>query len=115
MKIEELGRCPCCSEGKKVTAHAVSFFVARQDNGDLAEIYIFGDDDFDMPASHTTVKQAKFSEDKKKVTEVTCPRCKEEILVNIPIIKEQVELFKALQANAAPLEPANQARTQRGQ
>lgn len=108
MKIEELGRCPCCSDGKKVTPHAVNFYVARQDNGDLAEIYIFGDDDFDMASSNSTVNDVKFSEDKTSVTEVTCPRCKENILVHIPIIKEQTEMFRSLSANAAPLMPANQ-------
>ena len=109
MKIEELGRCPCCSEGKKVSAHTVNFYAARQDNGDLAEIYIFGDDDFDMASSNSTVSSVKFSDDKKNVTEVTCPRCLENILVNIPIIKQQTELFQPLASNAAPLMAANQA------
>ena len=109
MKIEELGRCPCCSEGKKVSAHAVNFYAARQDNGDLVEIYIFGDDDFDMSSSNSTVSSVKFSDDKTRVTEVTCPRCLEDILVNVPIIKKQMELFRPLSSNAAPLMPANQA------
>ncbi len=115
MKIEDIGKCPCCFDGKKVSAAAVSFYVARQENGDLAEIYIFGDDDFDMPSSHTTVTSAKFSEDNTKVTEVNCPRCKENILVDIPIIKKQSELIVPLSSRAAPLVSASQAQTQRGQ
>ena len=91
MKIEELGRCPCCYDGKGVRSLMVNFYASRYDNGDLEEIYIFGDDDFDVPSSNATVKSVKFSDDKKNVTEVTCPRCNENILINIPIIKEQEE------------------------
>ena len=112
MKIEEIGKCPCCFDGKNVTPQVVNFYVARQDNGDLAEIYIFGDDDFDVPSSNATVKSAKFSEDNKNVTEVTCPRCKENILVNIPIVKEQTELFRPLSAKIVPLVPASQVESQ---
>ena len=102
MKIEELGRCPCCYEGKNVSAHTVNFYAARQDNGDLVEIYIFGDDDFDMTSSNSTVSSVKFSDDKKSVTEVTCPRCNEKLLVSIPIIKDQSEFFKTLSPKAIP-------------
>ena len=112
MRIEDIGKCPCCFDGKNVNPQIVHFYVARQENGDLAEIYIFGDDDFDMPSSHTTVTSVKFSEDEKKVEEVTCPRCKENILVNIPIIKKQSELIKPLSSKASPLVPANQAQMQ---
>lgn len=108
MKIEELGRCPCCFEGKGVIPFVVNFFTARHDNGDLQEIYIFGDDDFDVPSSNTTVQDVKFSDDKTNVTEVVCPRCKENILVNIPIIKKQMEFFRPLARGVEPLRPATQ-------
>lgn len=104
MKIEELGRCPCCSGGKaSIKALTVNFYALRHDNGDLNEIYIFGDDDFDVPSSSATVRNVKFSDDKRRVTEVECPRCNENIAVNVPIIKEQSEFFRALSANNSPL------------
>ena len=112
MKIEELGRCPCCLDGKKVSSLVVNFFASRFDNGDLEEIYIFGDDDFDVPSSNATVTSVKFSDDCTKVTEVVCPRCKENILVDVPIIKEQDIFFKALPANPVPLVSADQSARQ---
>lgn len=112
MKIEELGRCPCCLAGKKVSSLVVNFFASRFDNGDLEEIYIFGDDDFDVPSSNATVTSVKFSDDNKSVTEVVCPRCNENILVDVPIIKEQSEFFKTLSANHVPLVSASQSARQ---
>ena len=112
MKIEELGRCPCCYEGKGVKSQMVSFYASRYDNGDLEEIYIFGDDDFDVPSSDSTVKNVRFSDDNRRVTEVECPRCKESILVDIPIIKEQEEFFRPLAANPIPLISASQSARQ---
>lgn len=108
MKIEELGKCPCCSGGKaSIKALTVNFYALRQDNGDLDEIYIFGDDDFDVPSSSATVRNVKFSEDNKSVTEVECPRCNENILVDIPIIKQQAEFFRTLASNSLPLTMAS--------
>ena len=108
MKIEDLGKCPCCFVGKGVRAITVNFFTSRHDNGDLHEIYLFGDDDCDLPSSNSLVNDVKFSDDKTRVTEVVCPRCKENILVDIPIVKEQAEFFKSLSHGAAPLQPVAQ-------
>lgn len=108
MKIEEIGKCPCCCAGKGVNSHVVNFYTSRLDNGDLVEIYIFGDDDFDLPSSNSLVTNVKFSDDRKSVIEVECPRCKENISVNIPIVKEQTEFFKALQSGSIPLRAVSQ-------
>lgn len=110
MKIEEIGRCPCCLQDK-THGSEVNFFTLREDNGELTEIHIFGDDDFDVPSVNQIVTEAKFSEDGKNVIEIVCPRCKEHINVEIPIVKQQVELLRHLQPGAKPLtiaRPENQ-------
>lgn len=106
MKIEEIGFCPCCFNDEKSGA-VINFYTLREDNGDLKEIHIFGDDDFDVPSANQTVKEATFSDDGKFVTEVVCPRCKEHIEVKIPIVKQQLEAFKHFEKGAEPLKVAS--------
>ena len=102
MKNEVIGMCPSCIS-KKGKERMVDIYVARNDKGDITAMYIFGDDDFDVPSSSATVRNVKFSDDNKSVTEVECPRCNENILVDIPIIKQQSEFFRALTKNTEPL------------
>lgn len=101
MKLEEIGKCPCCFEKGSYGA-IVDFFVVREDNGDLKEIHIVGDD-LDIPSRDWVVTEATTSKDGKSVTEIVCPRCKEHINVNISIIKQQDKMFQALPAGAKPL------------
>lgn len=112
MKIEEIGFCPCCFNDKKNGA-VINFYALREDNGELKEIHIFGDDDFDVPSANQTVTEASFSNDGKFVTEVVCPRCKEHIEVKIPIVKQQSEIFKHLEKYAKPLKVASKVATEK--
>lgn len=88
MKTEIIGICPCCVKQNNGNGPLVDFYAVRENNGDLKEIYIFGDDDFDVPRENQAVTEVEFSNDKKSVIDVVCPRCKEHVSVNIPIIKE---------------------------
>ena len=112
MKIEEIGKCPCCFDHKTRSA-MVNFYTVRKDNGELEEIHIFGDDDFDVPSANQTITDAKFSNDGKSVTEVVCPRCKEHIEVKIPIVKQQLEAFKHFEKGAEPLKVASKVATEK--
>ena len=112
MKIEEIGKCPCCFDHKTRSA-MVNFYTVRKDNGELEEIHIFGDDDFDVPSANQTVTDAKFSNDGKSVTEVVCPRCKERIAVEIPIIKQQESMFLPLKEGAKPLTVVSEPQAQK--
>lgn len=91
MKLEELGFCPCCINENNGRGPLVNLYASRKDNGDLQDIYIFGDDDFSVPAKDHFVTEVKISEDNKTVTEVVCPRCKERLAVNIDIVKPENE------------------------
>lgn len=106
MKVEEIGMCPCCFQGK---GPAVGIYANRKDNGDLTGLYIFGDDDFDVPKNNQDIKDVKISDDKKSVIEIVCPRCKEHIAVNIPIIKQLFRSYTPLEMNEnfKPLTVAN--------
>lgn len=95
-KIEEIGMCPSCFKG---SGPAVNFYVVRDNEGVLTEIHIFGDDDLDVSGSNLIVKEVKFSEDNKNVIEVVCPRCKEHINVNIPIVKQLSKSYVALKGD----------------
>lgn len=101
MKLEEIGNCPCCFEKGKYGA-IVDFFAIREDNGDLREIHIVGDD-LDIPSKDWVVTEATTSKDGKSVTEIVCPRCKEHINVDISIVKPQEKMFQALPVGAKPL------------
>ena len=86
MTCEIIGICPSCVNGKD--SRMIDIYVGRNDKGDVTDIYIFGDDDFDVPANNQSVTDITVSEDGKTITEIICPRCKERISVNIPVIKE---------------------------
>ena len=88
MNSEIIGICPSCIELEK-NARMVDIYVCRNEKGDIIDMYIFGDDDFDVPANNQNIAEIKVSEDGKTITEIVCPRCKERIAVNIPVIKEQ--------------------------
>lgn len=88
MKNEIIGMCPSCIN-QKGKERMVDIYVARNDKGDITDMYIFGDDDFDMPGSACDITEFKVSEDGKTITEIVCPRCLERIAVNIPVIQEQ--------------------------
>lgn len=92
-KVEEIGMCPSCYDKR---GPVVNFFAVRDDEGVLTEIHIFGDDDLDVAGDNLIVKEVKFSEDNKNVIEVVCPRCKEHIKVNIPLIKKLDKSYVAL-------------------
>ena len=93
MKTDIIGSCPCCREMKQ-ESRIVDFYVTRDDKGVFNNMYIFGDDDFDVPPRDHAVKGIFGSEDGKTITEIICPRCKEKIAVNIPVVKEPEEKFK---------------------
>ena len=85
MKLEIIGMCPCCA--KSQNGANVDIIVNRNDEGDLTNMYIFGDDDFDVPARSTAITDIEVSSDGKNITEIVCPRCKENIAVMVPVIK----------------------------
>lgn len=87
---EEIGMCPSCFKGN---GPAVDFYAVRNENGEILEIHIFGDDDLDVTGKDLIVTDVKFSDDGKTITEVVCPRCKELISVNIPIVKKLDRTF----------------------
>ena len=95
MKNEIIGTCPGCYNSQK-DSRMVDIYVERNEQGDIENIYIFGDDDFDMPSRNCNITEIKVSEDGKTITEIVCPRCKERIAVEIPVIKkpEKVESKK---------------------
>lgn len=105
MKNEIIGMCPSCIS-QKGKERIVDIYVSRNDRGDITSMYIFGDDDFDMPGSACDITEIKVSEDGKTITEIVCPRCKERIAVNIPVIQKQEKMvennpdFAALYADA---------------
>ena len=90
MKNEVIGMCPSCIS-KKGKERMVDIYVARNDKGDITAMYIFGDDDFDMPSRNCDITDFKVSEDGKTITEIVCPRCKERIAVSVPVILEPAE------------------------
>ena len=98
MKSEIIGICPSCIDLEK-NSRMVDIYVSRNEMGDITDMYIFGDDDFDVPASNQNITEIKVSKDGKTITEIVCPRCKERIAVNIPVIKrpekesEAAEIF----------------------
>ncbi len=87
MKNEIIGMCPGCLQ-KKGQERMVDIYVVRNDKGDITDMYIFGDDDFDVPAKNQNITEMKVSDDGKTIIEITCPRCLEKIAVSIPVIKE---------------------------
>lgn len=87
MKNEIIGMCPSCIN-QKGKERMVDIYVARNDKGDITAMYIFGDDDFDMPGRNCDITDFKVSEDGKTITEIVCPRCLERIAVSIPVIQE---------------------------
>ncbi|MBR3885735.1 MAG: hypothetical protein IKJ33_04675 [Clostridia bacterium] len=88
MKSEIIGICPSCIE-KENGSRCVDIYVSRNEQGDITNMYIFGDDDFDVPANNQAITEIKVSKDGKTITEIVCPRCKEKIAVNIPVIQKQ--------------------------
>ena len=93
MKNEIIGMCPSCIS-QKGKERIVDIYVSRNDKGDITAMYIFGDDDFDMPGKNCDITEIKVSEDGKTITEIVCPRCKERIAVNIPVIKEPEKMVE---------------------
>lgn len=87
MKSEIIGICPSCIQSEK-NPRCVDIFVCRNEQGDIINMYIFGDDDFDVPTHNQAITEITVSEDGKNITEIVCPRCKEKIAVNIPVIKK---------------------------
>ena len=93
MKNEIIGMCPSCIN-KKGKERMVDIYVSRNDKGDITAMYIFGDDDFDLPSRSCDITEFKVSEDGKTITEIVCPRCKERIAVSIPVIKEPEKMVE---------------------
>ena len=46
MKNEIIGICPSCIDQKN-GSRTVDIYVCRNEQGDITNMYIFGDDDFD--------------------------------------------------------------------
>lgn len=86
MKSEIIGSCPCCI--KKNRCATTDIFVCRNDEGDISSMYIFGDDDFDVPANNQFITEIQVSSDGKNITEIVCPKCKERVSVLVPVIKK---------------------------
>lgn len=93
MKNEIIGICPSCIEQKN-GARCVDIYVCRNEQGDITNMYIFGDDDFDVPANNQAITEIKVSEDGKNITEIVCPRCKERIAVSIPVIQKPEKMVE---------------------
>ena len=84
MKNEIIGVCPCCMKSSK--SACVDIYVSRNNEGDITDMYIFGDDDFDFPSKYQNVTEIEVSKDGKTITEMVCPRCKERIAISVPVI-----------------------------
>lgn len=86
MKNEIIGNCPSCLNSKKGCAN-VDIYVSRNNLGEITNMYIFGDDHFDVPANNQCITEFSVSEDGSTITELVCPRCRERISVSIPVIE----------------------------
>ena len=86
MKCEIIGSCPCCINKKN--SLNTDIFANRNEDGDITGMYIFGDDDFDVPTSGQFISEIKVSDDGKNIIEIVCPRCKEYVEVSVPVIKK---------------------------
>ena len=84
MGCEIVGVCTSCLNSKNPAC--VDIYVSRNKAGEITNMYIFGDDHFDVPASNQSILDFSVSEDGKTITEVVCPRCKERIAVSVPVI-----------------------------
>ena len=96
MNLTELIRmCPHCYKGVgrgltdngKRVGREVDIYAEYNKDDVLHNIYIFGDDDFDMPSDMGNITEIGISNDQKHVSDVVCPRCKEHVSVNIPIVR----------------------------
>lgn len=97
MKFEIIGMCPCCARSEK--SANVDIILNRNDEGDLTNMYIFGDDDFDVPAHSSAITEIEVSPDGKNITDIVCPRCKEHIAVSVPIIKKVLDSSSITRSN----------------
>ena len=79
MACDIIGVCPSCLHSKNPTC--VDIYVSRNDAGEVANIYVFGNEQFE------DVLDFSVSEDGKTITEVVCPKCKERIAVSVPVIE----------------------------
>ena len=95
MNFEILGKCPCCFNHPKRSAH-VDIYAAYNENGSLNHMCIFGDDDFDVGGDNVIIRNITLSKDWNKVEEIVCPRCRELVAVDVPLFKEQKETKKAV-------------------
>ena len=87
MKSEIIGNCPCCLRLPKGGA-LVDIYVSRNKGGEITNMYIFGDDHFDVPSHNQSITEFTVSEDGSAITELVCPRCREKFSVYIPIIEK---------------------------
>ena len=65
MKNEIIGICPCCMEAEK--SACVDIYVSRNERGEITNMYIFGDDHFDVPPSNQDITDITVSDDGKTV------------------------------------------------
>ena len=78
MKNEIIGICPSCIEQKN-GSRTVDIYVCRNEQGDITNMYIFGDDDFDVPANNQAITEIKVSEDGKILLKLFAQDAKKEL------------------------------------
>ena len=83
MACEIIGICSSCLNSKK--SACVDIYVSRNDAGEIANMYVFGNEQFE------DILDFSVSEDGKTVTEIVCPKCKERIPVSVPVIEDKIQ------------------------
>lgn len=81
MTCDVIGVCPSCLNSKN--SACVDIFVERNDAGEVTNMYVFGNDQFE------DILDFSVSKDGKTITEVVCPKCKEVIPVSVPVIQNK--------------------------
>ncbi|MBQ7918289.1 MAG: hypothetical protein IJ310_05745 [Clostridia bacterium] len=81
MTCDVIGVCPSCLNSKN--SACVDIFVERNDAGEVTNMYVFGNDQFE------DILDFSVSKDGKTITEVVCPKCKEVIPVSVPVIQSK--------------------------
>ena len=79
MACDIIGICPSCLHSKN--SACVDIYVSRNEAGEIANMYVFGNEQFE------DILDFSVSEDGKTITEIVCPRCKEIIPVSVPVIE----------------------------
>ena len=98
--VEIVGICPHCFKGKgkgltdsgKKVGREVDIYAEWNKDDVLDNLYIWGDEHFDMLGEDSIIREIGFSDDQKHVNDIVCPRCKEHVPVNIPIVRTKTKM-----------------------